>query len=202
MKTTRQDNTAIELAESIESKYRVDYVESGLPRWLIETAFVCMVLQGIIGWSPLLKWTEEHCPWLQAVVMTFGALVMYIALLLGCRKLYRPFTVWWWAVIVLNVLGFLSLPFPSLDEYFGLPVAVGLMLVYLPFGCLIAYCYRGRLRQVGVWMAVYILVSSIVPMLWYVLGGSDSDLTYWVMEISTIGVILVYAWILRRVLIR
>ena len=202
MKKTHQNVEALKRAESIESKFRIDYVESGLPRWLIEAAFVCMVLQGIIGWSPLLKWTEEHCPWLQAVVMTFGALVMYIALLRGSRTLYRPFTVWWWAVIVLNVLGFLSLPFPSLDEYFGLPVAVGLMLVYLPFGCLIAYCYRGRYRQVGIWMALYILVSSIVPVLWFLLGAPVNDVIYWMMEFFTIGVILVYAWVLRRVLIR
>jgi len=32
----------IEKAESIENKYRVDYVDSGLPRWLIETAFVLL----------------------------------------------------------------------------------------------------------------------------------------------------------------
>lgn len=203
METKEQNSTAtMEAAESIGSKYRVDYVESGLPRWLIEAAFVCMILQAAIGWSPLLKWTEEHCPWLQAVVMTFGALVMYVALLRGCRRLYRPFTAWWWAVVALNILGFLSLPFPSLDEYFGLPVAVALMLVYLPLGCLIAYCYRGRLRQVGIWMALYILVSSIVPVLWFLLGAPDSDLVYWIMEFSTIGVILVYAWVLRRVLIK
>ena len=32
----------IEKAESIESKYHVDYVDSGLPRQLIETAFVLL----------------------------------------------------------------------------------------------------------------------------------------------------------------
>ena len=201
METKEQHNCTIEAAESIESRYRVDFVESGLPRWLIEAAFVCMVLQAVMDWSPLLKWTEAHCPWMQAIISTFGALVMYVALMRGSRKLYRPFTVGWWAVIVLNILGFLSLPFPSLYEYFGLPVALSLILVYLPFGCLIAYSYRGRYRLVGIWMAIYILVSSVVPVLWYLAGAPASGIANWLMEFSTVGVILVYGWVMRRVLI-
>lgn len=202
METKEQEIAAIKGTMSIESKYRVDYVDSGLPRWLIEAAFVCMVLQAAIDWSPLLKWTKAHTPWLQAVVMTFGSLVMYVALLRGSKRLYRPFTAGWWTVILLNILGFLSLSFPEFDEYLGLPIAVSLMLVYLPFGSLIAYCYRGRLRHVGIWMVLYILVSSLVPVMWYLLGAPYSDLIYWLMEFSTIGVILVYAWVLRRVLVR
>lgn len=202
MSHQEQDMTAFEAVESIESKYRVNYVDSGMPRWLIEAAFVCCLMQAVCNWSPLLHWMEEHASWALAVIQTFGALVMYIGLLRGMKPLYRPMTVAWWIVIALNIAGFVAVLIPALMYSMGLPIAVTLMVVYLPLGCFIAYCYRGRLRQVGIWMAVYILVSSIVPVLWYVLGGPDSDLTYWVMEISTIGVILVYAWILRRVLIR
>ncbi len=202
MEKNLHSDASIGAAESIESKYRVDYVESGLPRWLIEAAFVGLIVQAIMGWSPLLKWAEEHAPWLQAIVMTFGALVMYVALMRGSRTLYRPFTAGWIAVIVLNILGFLSLPFPMLDEYIGLPVAVALMLVYLPLGCLIAYSYRGRLRLVGIWMALYILISSIVPVLWFLAGAPMGDFVYWLMEIATIGVIIIYAWAMRRVLIQ
>lgn len=189
------------MAESIESKYRVDYVESGLPRWLIEAAFFCIVLQAIFNWGPLIALTKADFFWLRAVVNTFGSLVMYVGLLRGCQRLYRPFRAWWWAVIVLDVLGFLTMLVPAIDEYCGLPVALSLMLVYLPFGCLLAYCYRGRLRQVGIWMALYILISTIVPVLWYLAGAPDSGIVNWLMEVSTVGVILVYGWMQRRVLI-
>lgn len=82
----------------------------------------------------------------------------------------------------------------------GLPVAVSLMLVYLPLGCAIAFSYRGRLHQVGVWMALYILISSIVPVVSFLIG-LESVWVNWVMEVSTIAVIVVYAWMQRRVLV-
>jgi len=202
METKVQNSTTIEVAESIESKYRVDYVESELPRWLIEAAFVCMVIEAAFNFGPVIDMTDKDFFWLRTIVNTFGSLVMYIALLRGCRSLYRPFKAWWWMLIVFGVLGFLTMLVPVIDEYCGLPVAVSLMLVYLPFGCLIAYCYRGRLRQVGIWMALYILISSIVPVLWYLLGAPDSGIVNWLMEIFTVGVILVYGWVMRRVLIK
>jgi len=202
METTKQNDAAIGAAESIESKYRVDYVESGLPRWLIESAFVCIVIQAVFNWRPVMDLTETDFFWLRAIINTFGSMVMYIGLLRGCRSLYRPFKAWWYTLIVLDILGFLTMLVPLLDDYFGLPVAVSLMLVYLPFGSLIAYCYRGRLRQVGIWMALYILVSSIVPVLWYLSGAPDSGIVNWLMEICTVGVILVYGWMQRRVLIK
>jgi len=179
---TKGNGFAIEVTETIESKYWVDYVESGLPRWLIESA--------------------EKLFWLRAIINTFGTMVMYIGLLRGCGNLYRPFQAWWCAIIVLDILGFLTMLIPAIDALCGLPVAVSLMLVYLPFGCLIAYCYRGRLRLVGIWMALYILISSIVPVLWYLLGAPDSGIINWVMEICTVGAILIYGFVLRRVLIK
>ena len=52
MDNQEKKNDTIEMSESIESKYRVNYVESGLPRWLIEAAFVCYLLHAAINWSP------------------------------------------------------------------------------------------------------------------------------------------------------
>jgi hypothetical protein len=110
-------------------------------------------------------------------------------------------TVPWWMVIALNIAGFVPLLFPVLIVTVGLPIAVSLMLVYLPFGCLIAFCYRGRLRQVGIWMALYILISSIIPVLSFLLFGPESGLANLPMEIPTIAVIVIYAWVQRRVLV-
>ena len=193
--------TAFEAVESIESKYRVNYVDSGLPRWLIEAAFVCCLMQAVCNWSPLLHWMEEHASWALAVIQTFGALVMYIGLLRGMKPLYRPMTVGWWIVIALNIAGFVAVLIPALMGPVGLPVAVSLMVVYLPLGCAIAYCYRGRLRQVGIWMALYILISSIVPVLTYLLFPADSWIGNLSLEVPTIAVIVIYAWVLRRVLV-
>lgn len=201
MESKENNKVAFEAAESIESKYRVNHVDSGLPRWLIEAAFVCYLLQAAINWSPLMHWMEEHAPLASAIIQTFGALVMYFGLMRGMRPLYRPMTVAWWIVIALNIAGFVPLLFPVLIVTVGLPIAVSLMLVYLPFGCLIAFCYRGRLRQVGIWMALYILISSIIPVLSFLLFGPESGLANLPMEIPTIAVIVIYAWVQRRVLV-
>jgi len=201
MEHQEQKRTAFEAVESIESKYRVDDVKSGLPRWLIEAAFVCYLLQAAINWSPMMHWMETHAPLTSAIIQTFGALVMYFGLMRGMKSLYKPMTVAWWIVIVLNIAGFLTSAIPAIMYTVGLPVAVSLMLVYLPFGCLIAFCYRGRLRQVGIWMALYILISSIIPVLSYLLFGPESGLANLPMEIPTIAVIVIYAWVQRRVLV-
>ena len=201
MESKENNQVAFEAAESIESKYRVNHVDSGLPRWLIEAAFVCYLLQAAINWSPLMHWMEEHAPLASAIIQTFGALVMYFGLMRGMKPLYRPMTVAWWIVIALNIAGFVPLLFPVLIVTVGLPIAVSLMLVYLPFGCLIAFCYRGRLRQVGIWMALYILISSIIPVLSFLLFGPESGLANLPMEIPTIAVIVIYAWVQRRVLV-
>jgi len=202
METKQQNHAVIEAAESIESKYRVNHVDSKLPRWLIEAAFMCYLLQAAINWAPLMHWMEEHAPLASAIIQTFGALVMYVGLMRGMKPLYRPMTVAWWIVIALNIAGFMTTAIPAIMYTIGLPVALSLMLVYLPFGCAIAFCYRGRLRQVGIWMALYILISSIIPVLSYLLVGPESGLANLPMEIPTIAVIIIYGWVQRRVLVK
>ncbi len=191
----------IEKVETIESKSRVNHVDSGLPRWLIEVAFVCYLLQAALNWSPLMHWMEHFSPLALAAIQTFGALVMYYGLMQGMKPLYRPMTVAWWIVIALNIAGFLTSAIPAIMYTVGLPVAVSLMLVYLPFGCAIAFCYRGWLRQVGIWMALYILISSIIPVVSFLLVGPESGLANLPMEIPTIAVIVIYAWVQRRALL-
>ena len=197
-----QKQTIIEKTESIESQSLVNHVDSGLPRWLIEAAFVCYLLQAVLNWAPLLHWMNDaHLSWLRGIVQTFGPVVMYVGLMRGMKPLYRPLTVWWWLVIALNLAGFVTELIPTLMYSIGLPVAVSLMLVYVPLGSAILYNYRGRLRQVGVWMVLYILISSIIPVVSFLLVGPESGLANLSMEIPTIAVIVIYAWVQRRVLI-
>lgn len=195
------DKQIIGTTESIESKYRVNHVDSGLPRWLIELAFVCLLLQGICTWTPLMHMMEDHLPMVLAVIQTFGAVVMYYGLLRGMKPLYRPCMIWWWLVIALNIAGFVTTAFPVIPREVGLTIALSLMLVYLPLGVLIAVSYRGRLRLIGIWMAVYILISSIIPVVSFLLVGPESGLANLPLEIPTIAVIVIYAWVQRRVLI-
>jgi hypothetical protein len=159
-------------------------------------------LQAIVNWAPLLHWMNDaHLSWVRGIVQTFGAVVMYVGLLRGMKPLYRPFTVWWWIVIALNLAGFVTELIPTIMFSVGLPVAVSLMLVYLPLGSAIIFNYRGRLRQVGLWMVLYILISSIIPVVSFLLAGPESGLANLPMEIPTIAVIVIYAWVQRRVLI-
>ena len=195
------DKQTIGVAKSIESQYRVNHVDSGMPRWLIEAAFVCYLLQAVINWGPLMQWMDDHSPLASAIIQTFGALVMYYGLMKGMKPLYIPMTIAWWIVIALNIAGFVTSAIPVIMYTVGLPVAVSLMLVYLPFGCAIAFCYRGWLRQVGIWMALYILISSIIPVVSYLLVGPESGLANLPMEIPTIAVIVIYAWVQRKVLV-
>ena len=192
----------IEKAISIESQSLVNHVNSGLPRWLIEAAFVCYLLQAVLNWAPLLHWVNDaHLSWVRGIVQTFGPVVMYVGLMRGMKPLYRPLTVWWWIVIALNLAGFVTELVPALMFSVGLPVAVSLMLVYLPLGSAIIYTYRGRLRQVGLWMVLYITISSIIPVVSFLLVGPESGLANLPLEIPTIAVIIIYAWVQRRVLI-
>lgn len=202
MKTNEQKQSMIEESVSIEDQYIVNFVDSGLPRWLIEAAFVCYLLQAVLNWSPLLHWFNEvHLSWVCAFIQTFGPVVMYLGLMRGMKPLYRPFTVWWWIVIALNLAGFVTEMIPAIMYSVGLPLAVSLMLVYVPLGSLLMYNYRGRLCQVGLWMVLYILISSILPVISFLIVGPESGLANLPMEIPTIAVIVVYAWVQRRVLI-
>ena len=107
-KTLFMNKQTIGKAESIESKYRVNHVDSRLPRWLIEVAFACLLLQGVCTWTLLMHWMEAHLPLALAVIQTFGAVVMYYGLLRGMKPLYRPCTIWWRLVIALNLAGFIT----------------------------------------------------------------------------------------------
>ena len=202
METNKEKQPIIEKAVSIEDQCVVNHVESSMPRWLIEAAFVCYLLQAAINWAPLMHWMDDaHFSWARGIVQTFGPVVMYVGLMRGMKPLYRPFTVWWWMVIALNLAGFVTELIPAIMYSVGLPVAVSLMLVYVPLGSLIIFNYRGRLRQVGLWMVLYIMISSIIPVVSFLLVGPDSGLANLPMEIPTIAVIVIYAWMQRRVLI-
>ena len=129
MENQEQLNVAAVTADAKGIRFRVDHVESGLPRWLIEAAFVCFLLESASNWTPLMHWMEARVPLALAAVQTFGPLVMYVGLMRGMKPLYRPMTAAWWVVIVLNIAGVLPYLAPELLYTIGLPLAVSLMVI-------------------------------------------------------------------------
>ena len=114
MDNAEKNSATFAMAQSVESKYIVNHVDSGLPRSLIEVAFICYLLQAVCNWSPLMHWMEGHASWALAIIQTFGELVMYFGLLRGMKPLYRPMTVAWWIVIALNIAGFVTVMIPAI----------------------------------------------------------------------------------------
>ena len=73
METTEQEKSVMETAESVESKSLVNHVDSGLPRWLIEAAFVCYLLQAVVNYAPLIHWMNDaSLSWVRAIIQTLG----------------------------------------------------------------------------------------------------------------------------------
>ena len=200
MKRKAKAKTSEEM-RSVAQLRKVDHVESGLPRWLLVAAFIGMLVQALEGWSPFSHWVREHIHWLQAIIDTFGPLILYYALMRGMRKLYRPMTKLWWLVLALNVAGFVT-GLSSAFDVAALVVAVSLLLVYLPLGTAIGVCYKGRLQQVGIWMVLYILTGTIVPVVSALLVGNSSGTDNLLMEVLTVCVPLIYAWVIFRVVYR
>ncbi|MBR7023340.1 MAG: hypothetical protein IKI09_07715 [Bacteroidales bacterium] len=68
-----QEQKHIEKAISIENQSLVNHVDSGLPRWLIEAAFVCYLLQAAVNYAPLMHWMDDaHLSWCEASYRPLG----------------------------------------------------------------------------------------------------------------------------------
>lgn len=80
---TKIEHDSAKETEIIKSKYRVDYVDRGLPRWLIEVAFICIVVKAVFNWSPVIDLTDGDFFYFRAIVNTIVTLVMYVGLLRG-----------------------------------------------------------------------------------------------------------------------
>ena len=185
----------------MKSPLHIDTLHSGLPRFLIESAFVVMVLAAICSYSPVHNWLLSHASLFLALLNTAGMVVMYYALLRGMKELAHPLTVLWWIAIGLNLLDFVLLCLGDAAWGFSAACATALPLIYLPLGILLLVWYRGRLGQVGLWMILRILIVNLVPVLFYMAGLLKFGWGLIAMEIITISADLWYAWTLRRVLV-
>lgn len=179
---------------------QIDSIRSGMPRVVLDASFIVMVLAALCSHHVVSEWMMVHAPVLNAFLTTTGMVVIYYACMRGMKGLPHPLRWLWWAVIGLNLLGFVLSCLGDKLHALNAGTATLLPLVYLPLGTLIFVWYRGRLGSVGLWMVIRILVVNLVPVLFYMAGILETGWGLWVMEVITIGVDLWYAWTLRRVL--
>ncbi len=186
----------------MNTKSHVDFLESGLPRPLIEAAIAVMVAAAMLSYTPVADWMRARIPFIQALVNTLGMVVAYYACLRGMRPLQHPLTVLWWVVIGFNIVGFALYWMGDDAAAVNAAFATALPLAYLPLGVLLMVWYRGNLERVGLWMVIRILVVNLVPVAFFLLGLLEKTSWMIVQEVITIGVELVYVWTLRRVLVQ
>ena len=185
----------------MKEKSQIDSLKSGLPRLVLDLAFVIMILAALCSYHSVNEWMLAKVNILYAVLTTLGMVVIYYACMRGMKKLSHPLTWLWWVVIGMNLVGFvLSCCGDALHDV-NAATATLLPLVYLPLGILLLVWYRGRLASVGHWMIIRILVVNLVPVFFYLAGLLETTWGVIVMEVITIGVDLWYAWVLRRVLV-
>lgn len=68
-------------------KNRTDYIDSGIPRPVIETSIIIMAASALLSCSPVSNWMSSRIPSVQALVDTVGMMVVYYAYLRGMRPL-------------------------------------------------------------------------------------------------------------------
>lgn len=176
----------------------VNHLNSGLPRWVITAGFIIMVVAAMCTITAIDSWLKEHASVAIALINTVGMVTMYYATMRGMKPLYRPLTVLWIVVLVLNIVSFFFILFEAAQPEVGFVVACALPLAYLPLGALIIIWYRGLLQQVGIWMIVRILVSFLLPIAWYMtLGAALGNL---IMDAIIVIIELIYAWQFYRLL--
>ena len=179
----------------------INTLHSGLPRFLIESAFWMMVISAVCSYVPVQSWMISHIPVVYGIISTAGMVVMYYAILRGMKGLAHPLTTLWWIAIGMNLLGFVFSCFGGPAHGMSAVFATLLPLIYLPLGILLLVWYRGHLGNAGMWMIVRILVVNLVPVFFVVTGLTEYKWGLILMDVITISADIWYAWVLRRVLV-
>ncbi|MBR1503687.1 MAG: hypothetical protein IJ618_07395 [Prevotella sp.] len=184
-------------------EYRtIKVLNSGLPRWLIEAAFIIMVLSAVCSWHDFQLWFNAHCPIALALVQNVGMIIMYFAVMKGMALLPHPLTALWWTAIALCVAGFITVSMGPAYALYNFYVASLLSLVALPLGTLLIIWHQNCLRAVGIWMIVRILFFTLLPVLLYAVLNVETNSTFdLIYEVACLFIECTYAWLLRRTLI-
>ena len=175
----------------------INHLDSGLPQWVIASAFIIMVVAAICTITQIDLWLKERVPIVIALINTVGMVTMYYATMRGMKPLYHPLKALWIVVLALRIASFISSLFEAAMPEVSFITACALPLTYLPLGALITIWYRGRMQQVGIWMIVRILVVFLLPIAWYMLEIGLNNLF---MDAIIVIIELIYAWQFYRLL--
>lgn len=175
----------------------INHLDSGLPKWVILTAFIIMVVAAIFTITPIDRWFKDYASIVIALINTVGMVTMYFTAMRGMKRLYHPLTALWIVVIALNIVSFFAILFESAFPEVSFIIACVLPLCYLPLGALIIIWYRGHLQSLGIWMIVRILIVILLPIAWYILGIGLNDIF---LDSIILITELIYAWQFYRLL--
>ncbi|MBR1787563.1 MAG: hypothetical protein IJ762_00025 [Bacteroidaceae bacterium] len=180
-------------------KKDVVFTDCEMPRWLMEICFGVWVLHAFYVLSPVseLFGGIPHASQLFSAVNNLCEATLYYAMWRAMRRLPRPLPVGWWLLIVLDLLTLLPPLFGPHAETVDFVLAFLFQLAYVPLGVLLMLSYRGTLFRLGAWMVVYILTFTLLPVVWYMIGGGFPLIA---LEIVMLVVHLCYIWSLRRAL--
>lgn len=199
--------TLTKLADFSPKNLTIDQLESGLPRWLIETGFAFMLLAAICILHPIEQYTYKHSPVIYSLINCIGIVIMYYAMMKGMKRQIKPMSKLWIAIIVLNIAGSVATSIPSITYTVGLAVSMSLSLFYLPLGVSIMYIYRGLLQKIGFVMVIRIVLLMILPIIAFCISkitSNESIMSSMVIIIDAIIFVveLIYSWMLRKILIK
>lgn len=175
----------------------INHLDSGLPKWVILTAFIIMVVAAIFTITPIDRWFKDYASIVIALINTVGMVTMYFTAMRGMKRLYHPLTALWIVVIALNIVSFFAILFESAFPEVSFIIACVLPLCYLPLGALIIIWYRGHLQSLGIWMIARILIVILLPIAWYILGIGLNDIF---LDSIILITELIYAWQFYRLL--
>ena len=184
----------------------VNSLDSGLKRLTIEFGFIIMVISAICTLSSVGDVMRESLAGTicLALINTVGMIILYFAMMRGMSSLYHPLKWMWIVLITLNLLGFVTAFLILINEslvIIDLALAALLLMAYLPMGVLLIVWYDGKLERLGIWMIARILIVTLLPIAWFLLLGEMGKSLLLVLDIIVLAVELIYAYLLRDILV-
>lgn len=201
-----KDKEAINIDYVKKQNRVVNSLDSGLKRLTIEIGFIIMVISAICTLSSVGDVMRESLAGTicLALINTVGMLIIYYAMMRGMRPLYHPLKWMWIILIMLNLLGFVTTFLILIDEsliIIDLVVAALLLMGYLPMGVLLIVWYDGKLGRLGIWMIARIIIVTLLPIAWFLLLDQMGERLLLVLDIIVLAVELIYAYLLRDILV-
>lgn len=201
-----KDKETIDIDYVKKQNREVNSLDSGLKRLTIEIGFIIMVISAICTLSSVgdvMRGSLAGTICL-ALINTVGMVILYYAMMRGMKPLYHPLKWMWIILIALNLLGFVTTFLILIDESLvivDLVMAALLLMAYLPMGVLLIVWYDGKLGRLGIWMMARIIIVTLLPIAWFLLLGEIGERLLLLLDIIVLAVELIYAYMLRDILV-